>query len=192
MGADLPAPVGPVLVCGFGPFLEIADNPAAALARAVDGVLLSDGTPIVGRVMTVSYTRAPQETRAWVAALRPRALVGIGVARGRARVCVETRGTRLLSDSSPDAEGVARTEMRPDGPDDALLSAPAQALADALGAVVSDDAGRYVCNGWIYEVALDLAAQIPCTFIHIPPSSLAPQILCSALDRLWGGRRTPP
>ena len=31
-----------VLVAGFGPFLDVVDNPAAALARALDGAVLGD------------------------------------------------------------------------------------------------------------------------------------------------------
>jgi hypothetical protein len=67
-------------------------------------------------------------------------------------------------------------------------------LALALGANVSDDAGRYVCNAWLYRVARGFPA--PVGFVHVPPSGLDPAILLAGLRALlangYGGGPSAP
>lgn len=169
------------LVVGFGPFLNVTSNPAAVLAQSVDGTALPCGQPIWGRVMDVSYARAPQQTLAWCASLAPAMLVGVGVARSRSVITVETTGSRLADGQTPDVDGEVLQELATNGPDAVRLPAPAALLADQLGGVVGTDAGRYVCNAWIYRIGLALQGSIPTTFLHIPPSGLSPTVLVSAL-----------
>jgi pyrrolidone-carboxylate peptidase len=169
------------LVVGFGPFLNITDNPAASLARAMDGKSLPNGQPIWGRVMDVSYARAPRQTLDWCAALAPAMLVGVGVARSRTVITVETAGSRLADGCTPDVDGAVLQELAVSGPDTVQLPAPAALLAEQLGGVVGTDAGRYVCNAWIYRICLALRGTAPVTFLHIPPSGLSPTTLVRAL-----------
>lgn len=170
-----------VLVMGFGPFLDVADNPSAVLARSVDGVVLPGGRPVFGRVMDVSYARAPQQTLALCEALRPGWVVGIGVARRRSVVTVETTGYRLASAEPLDVDGDAPGDLEPGGPPSVQMDAPASLLAGAVGGVVGTDPGRYVCNAWIYRTTRALQGTIPISFIHIPPSGLMPTLLVRAL-----------
>lgn len=181
-----------VLVMGFGPFLDIQDNPATQLARSVDGRTLPDGRTIWGRVMDVSYARAPEQTLALCAELRPELVVGIGVARRRSVVTVETVGYRFPDGVTPDVDGCAPRDLEEGGPEAVEMDAPAARLAAAVGGVVGRDPGRYVCNAWIYRTTRALQGTIPISFIHIPPSGLMPTLLVRALAG-WtpGGHHGP-
>ena len=61
-------------------------------------------------------------------------------------------------------------------------SARTEALCQGLDAVPSDDAGTYVCNAWLHQVASGL--EIPVGFIHIPGSGLEPERLMKGLEAL--------
>lgn len=144
-----------VAVLGFGPFLEVTDNPAARLARAVDG-----RESIVGKEMPVSYRRSV----AMAAACGADLIVGVGVARGRDFAAVERTARRGWSE--PDMDGDLG-EI--DGPEQ-RRSELAATFAAALDLPLSDDAGSYVCNGWLYRC---LALELPVVFLHIPPEGFS-------------------
>lgn len=172
-----------VLVVGFGPFMDVTDNPAARLARAVDGAQVGPYT-VVGRVMPVSYRRAPEDVAALIEALSPVMVIGIGVARGRAVPMVERFGHRHASPNLLDVDREALTDLEPGGPE-RVESALAGPLAAALELAISEDAGDYVCNAWIYRVCR--ATSLPTAFIHVPDAGLDPARLLRGLERLGEG-----
>lgn len=172
------------LVLGFGPFLEVTDNPAARLARAVDGAR-APGLRVVGRTMPVSYRRAVDETVAAVAALGPAAILGVGVARGRPAPMVERWGTRAFDPALPDVDGVAEAEEGPER----VGTADPEGLAEALGVAISEDAGRYVCNGWIWRAVRRV--ERPVAFLHVPDAGFDPDRLVAGLARWVNRDRTP-
>lgn len=169
-----------VLVHGFGPFLDVLDNPSARLARAVHG-WSGSGVRVTGEAMPVSYARAPALSIARARALGVDAVVGIGVARARDAVNVERVGRNRLGSASADVDGVCQAQVDPAGPDVHPATLDPVALARALGGVVSDDAGRYVCNAWLYAVAGALGPEMPVAFVHVPPAGLEPARLVGAL-----------
>ena len=138
-----------VLVMGFGPFLSVTENPAASLAREIDGSQLGRIT-IAGRVMPVSYTRSITATQRCIREVSPSVLIGVGVATSRQEITVEACGRNAGSSTSPDVDGQRRSLIEPAGPAEVMVTLPTQPLATQLGAVVGYDAGRYVCNAWIY------------------------------------------
>lgn len=170
-----------VLVMGFGPFLDVADNPAAALARALDGRTM-DGVRVVGRVMPVSYRRSAAETLAAAAELGCDRVLGVGVARGRPAAMVERLGHFGDGGRDPDVDG-DHGDPRLDGAP--VVVGEAEALAAALGVGVSDDAGRYVCNGWIRRVVPVVGR--PAAFLHVPGHGFDPERLLRGLVA-WAGR----
>lgn len=174
-----------VLVMGFGPFLTITDNPAARLAREIDGMTRGD-VALVGRVMPVSFERAVSETRAAVAEVAPVALIGIGVARMRSVITVEALGRNSADGKTPDVDGVCRLCLDADGPPQRSVTYPTASLASRIGAVVGYDAGRYVCNAWIYEMLQAPCSRPPIGFIHIPPAGLQASLLADALAEIEG------
>lgn len=171
-----------VLVTGFGPFLDIADNPAACLARAVDARRAGDAW-VVGRVLPVSYEAGPALTRAWAESLDAVAIIGLGIARGRTAVCVERTGRRRADPVLFDTDGACLSDLEPGGPDSVTATLDAEAFAATLGAEVSDDAGAYVCNAWLYRVVRALP-RCPVLFVHLPPAGLDPDSLLGAIRAL--------
>jgi pyroglutamyl-peptidase len=167
-----------VLVTGFGPFEGVADNPTAALARAVDGQTRG-ALRFVGRVLPVSFAEAPATTLELARELGAAFVVGTGVAMGRSEVTVERWGRRPVP-GRPDVTG--QLARPPDGPASLCSSLDPDALARALGGTVSLDAGSYVCNAWLYEVVGGLG--VPVTFVHVPPVGLDADLLITALHRV--------
>lgn len=157
-----------VLVTGFGPFLDVEDNPSAVLARALDGRLVGAWT-VVGRVIEVSYARGPAEVLELEASLSPGLIVGFGVSRSGG-LRVERTGQARPGDT-PDVRGAR--PVRLDGPEEVRATADTERLAAALLCPVSDDAGAYVCNAWLHQVAWRATA--PCVFVHIPPEGVEPE-----------------
>jgi pyroglutamyl-peptidase len=175
-----------ILVVGFGPFVGVAENPAAALARGVDG-LRGPALEVVGRELPVSYARAPELTREWASALAADLVLGIGVASRRVLPQVERFGRRRAGDPRADADGERLTELAPDGPD--VFASPASgAVARALGVGTSDDAGVYVCNAWLYRT---LRSGLPVAFLHVPPAGFPAAQLESGLRALALAAATP-
>ena len=152
------------LVLGFGPFGEVVDNPAARLARGIDG-RISGAVRFVGREMPTSYRRVVAFTEAVIAEVRPDVVVGIGVARSRSGIEVERVARNLADPTLPDNDGECRSFLD-DGPSERTCDRAAE-LAACLGCDVSDDAGRYVCNAWLYFA---LARSVPSFFVHVPDS----------------------
>lgn len=171
----------PILVHGFGPFLEVRDNPSARLALAVHGARagLRD---VVGEIMPVSYRRAPDLSLERARALDAGLVLGIGVARGRSAVCVEARAVPTGHATLADVDGVQLDRIAVPGADELRATGAVMAFAGALGGVVSEDAGRYVCNAWLYRTVCALGSEIPVLFLHIPPAGLAPELLLAALE----------
>lgn len=174
-----------MLVLGFGPFLGVADNPAARLARAVDGASLG-GRTVIGRVMPVSYERGPDLAAALVDELDPALVLGVGVARDRPAPWVERVGRRRCSSTEPDVDGVAGADLEPGGPEEVEATLDVHVLAAALGCGVSRDAGRYVCNGWLYRTVRRLGAGRPVGFLHVPDAGVEPGRLLNGLAPLLG------
>ncbi|MCK6524086.1 pyrrolidone-carboxylate peptidase [Myxococcota bacterium] len=174
-----------ILVTGFGPFLDVEDNPSGRLARRIDGARVA-GHSVYGERLPVSYDEAPAMTLALAERLRPILVVGLGVARGRMKVMVERVGRRPDPGAIPDVGG-RRPTARKGAPAEVRASLDVEALSDALGAAVSDDAGAYVCNAWLYTVARALPA-VPVGFIHVPDEGMSEERLLTGLARLVTAR----
>ena len=175
---------GGVLVTGFGPFLAVTDNPSARLALAVHA---PEGEPAVhALVLPVSYARAAALTVEAARRLGVDLVLGLGVATGRTEACVERVGRIELDPRVADVDEVRRDRVldRTGAPASVHATLPVEVLARALGAQVSEDAGRYVCNAWLYEVGLLLGGELPVGFVHLPPQGMAPERLRTGIAAL--------
>jgi pyroglutamyl-peptidase len=150
-----------ILITGFGPFLDVQDNPSARLARALHGRHLA-GHAVEARVLPVTYDAVMRQVPELAAQLSPVAIFGFGVARRRPRPEVEERAVPLAT--RPDIEGHLPTP--PPGPGARGPTLDPRRLAAHLGAGLSRDAGTYVCNAWLYYVPA--AVTCPAAFVHIP------------------------
>lgn len=164
-----------ILLTGFGPFLAVHTNPSATLVRALHGRDV-EGHRIVSAVLPVSFTRGPARAVALARLLRPRLMLGFGVATGRTAAMVERVAVNRAE--GRDVDRAQPTQLVPDGGplrDDAV----APGLAAALALPLSDDAGLYVCNAWLYHALA--AAPCPAAFVHIPSEGLPPDRVLSGL-----------
>jgi len=166
-----------VLITGFGPFPGVPDNPTATLARAVHGRRIGS-VRFVGDVLPVSYRRAPEQTLALIDAHKADHVVGTGVSRHVSSPVVESVA-RWVSESTVDVEGQTRTLL--EGPPQ-RASSWAPAVAEGLGAPLSRDAGRYVCNAWLYRV-LGTHHGPRAAFVHMPPAPIDADAFCQGIAR---------
>jgi pyroglutamyl-peptidase len=150
------------LVTGFGPFLNVEDNPSARLAAALNRP---------HRVLEVSY----EAVDAFIGELDPNSfdrLLMMGVASERAHLCPELFARNVYGSTS-DVSGSVRTgSIRPREP--LLLNTTLfteSALASLLIANpqmrVSMDAGAYLCN-FAYYQALTAFKDKRVGFLHVP------------------------
>jgi pyroglutamyl-peptidase len=170
-----------ILVTGFGPFPGVTDNPSGRLADAVDGARVGDDC-VVGRTLPVTYADAGRLTVRWAREERATLIVGLGVSSRRG-VQVECVGRPRCAADRPDASGRSRDEWS--GTEVRQATLDTRLFAAALGASLSDDAGDYVCNAWLFDVLGGV--DVPAAFVHIPVLGLAPEVLLHALEAIYPG-----
>ena len=91
-------------------------------------------------------------------------MLGLGVSRSRPGVHVETRAVRGCV-QLPDVDG----RLQPDlgaGPESLELRFDPAPLARDLAGTISLDAGRYLCNAWLYWMLRD-HPELPAVFVHL-------------------------
>ncbi len=164
---------GRLLITGFGPFPRVPDNPSTRVARRLAG--LPHLRRILGQApdcLVLDTRYAALDTQlAPALARRPAALLMIGVAASRRRVCVETRAVNRVSRLFPDAAGAVSRSLALEPGAPALRRSPSAgtvrvALRRAgLDVAASRDAGRYLCNAAYLRA---LAEGCPAVFLHIP------------------------
>jgi pyroglutamyl-peptidase len=161
-----------LLVTGFGPFLDVTDNPSAAIATSLDGARVA-GLTVHARVLPVSFDRAAASLGAAIAELEPRSVLLLGVHRGDTWR-LERRARPRITSEHPDVDAV-QAPGRVLGPAERTTAIDVPGLARALGAgghevVISDDCGGYVCNSTYYSA---LGARPDALFVHVPDAGAA-------------------
>jgi len=163
-----------LLVTGFGPFPGAPYNPTVKLVRALARLrrpALAD-TMIVAHVFNTSYAAVDRDLPALITQHSPDALLMFGL-HGRAKaIRIETRARNALA-LLPDASGqvLRRGVIAPDAPSAKRMPMPAQRLLAAacaahVPAVLSRDAGRYLCNYLCWR-AVDSGIPLA-AFVHVP------------------------
>lgn len=166
-----------ILVLGFGAFGTFTHNPSAALALGLNG-LRSGNATIVGLEMPVSYRRSAALTAARANEYNPAFILGIGVAANRKVALIEEQAVNRVMPGRADVDGRVPHGLG-DGPD-VVQSADAWVLAQALGIGLSPDAGRYVCNAWLYQ---SIRSGQRTGFLHVPPDGFDILRLSAGLGR---------
>jgi pyroglutamyl-peptidase len=125
----------------------------------------------------VSYQAVDREFPKLIADEKPDALIMFGLAGRGKELRIETCARNVLSRLMPDISGYlpAKASIDPAAPPIVPLRAPAQRLLMAaqstgLRAVLSRDAGRYLCNYLCWRAADAARNGGPrlVTFIHVP------------------------
>lgn len=191
-----------VLLTGFEPFDGEAINPSWLAVRALEQTRIA--RHVVRAVeLPVSFTEMPRALDAAIALHRPRLVLCVGQAGGRAQICLERVAVNLIDARIPDADGLQPIDQPviAGAPDAHLTALPLKAMLAALResgipAEISLSAGAYVCNACAFHLAHRIATSVPPGptggFVHIPwaPSqaatrpgqpSLATEIVIDAL-----------
>lgn len=168
-----------ILITGFGPFPGTPFNPseplAIELARRRHPAFAS--VRRVVHVFRVTYEAVDQELPALIVREKPAVLIMFGLASRTKHVRIETRARNVLTRAVPDADGQIPliSAIAPGAPMALSLRAPAQRLlmaarATGVPAVLSHDAGHYLCNYlcWRAAEAVSAGALRLAAFIHIP------------------------
>jgi pyroglutamyl-peptidase len=171
------------LLTGFGPFLDVSDNPSARLARhfSVHG---APGHRLTVRVLPVSFGWTGIILPHLIKAGRYDAALLLGVDSGGGdRIRLERFGRNVTRGNSPDVDGFAPGEapITPGAPDLFATRVDVGGLlgkleAEGIVSYLSEDAGGYVCNHVYYTALRAIAeADLPtrCLFLHVPPATPA-------------------
>jgi pyrrolidone-carboxylate peptidase len=165
-------------VTGFGPFRDVTFNPSGAVAESLQANPPA-GWEVSSAVLPVKFEGAPKAIDEALASMDAPVthLLGLGVHPGRL-FRLERRARLML-------EG---------GHVLAALETPvhvtdwAQALSVAGGGavMVSNDAGRYVCERAYYHLLLrGWSMQIPGLFLHVPPDVAVHHESQARIVRAW-------
>jgi pyroglutamyl-peptidase len=165
--------VDELLLTGFGPFAEHATNPSGEVAQRLDGERIGR-LRVRGVLLDVAWARAGTALCAAVHAVRPAAVLALGVAPSPA-LRIERSAENRDRPRIPDVDGVLRAPgpIRADGPATIPTRLPwGPILRDlesaGFEAVASDDAGGYLCNHVFYLLLDGLADDGPAGFVHVP------------------------
>ena len=165
-----------VLVTGFEPFGGEARNPSWELCQRLPRLVA--GMRVETCLVPCEFGRAIEVAVAAIERHRPALVVCLGLAGGRAHVCVERVAINVDDARIADNAGARPVDERiaARGPAAYFATLPVKEMAAAMRAAgvpaeVSDSAGTYVCNHLMYGVLHFLAAGEPparAGFVHLP------------------------
>ncbi len=166
-------------VSGFGPFLDFPKNPSELVLDHLQPKLSSHSRFRLRTVtFPVIYEGALKRIRATVEQTLPDIWLMTGIASDSATLRLERYAHNRYTSSQPDIDNVIRHDgkIHDSGPDKYRCGLPLEPLAAALEemgipAVISEDAGGYICNHYYYlaqQVLTHCVFPSVCLFIHLP------------------------
>ncbi|MBU1442627.1 MAG: pyroglutamyl-peptidase I [Gammaproteobacteria bacterium] len=167
-----------VLLTGFEPFDREPLNPSWEAVRALDGWRCGSAT-VRARRLSCVFGRALEELSGHMEALRPRLVICVGLAGGRAEISPERIAINLDDGRIADNAGAQPIDQPvvPGAPAAYFSTLPIKAivrdlLAAGVPASVSNTAGTFVCNHLFFGLMHRLAAKPRSStrggFIHVP------------------------
>jgi pyroglutamyl-peptidase len=165
-----------VLLTGFEPFDGADLNPSWEVARALDGELVA-GARVVARQLPTTFAGAPAALTSALRALRPVAVLALGLAGSRGVVSVERISVNVIDARIPDNAGDQPIDQPalPGAPLAYRSTLPIKAIVarlreQGIAAEVSQTAGTFVCNQ-VFHVLMHALRRRPgvrAGFIHLP------------------------
>lgn len=165
------------LVTGFQPYGGRGLNPAAEVARHLDGETI-EGVAVVGRSLPVSMRALGESLEQALAEVDPVMVISLGLWPGGQLIRLERVALNLADFEIPDNDGelAADAPVEASGTSARMATLPLrrveQALLDAgIPVRLSSTAGTYLCNAALYRALGWLESQrrtAPCGFIHLP------------------------
>jgi pyroglutamyl-peptidase len=170
-----------LLVTGFEPYGNLAENPSATIVRELSrraALRPDDYRGLRVAILPTEFVKAEQAIRELLQTDVPDVLLALGVAPRAQGVRLERTARNRDDAALPDNAGEQRnlTPIVPDGPDTFESTLPIEAMRVALEELgvpvaVSDDAGGYVCNHLFYvarHIVDSLHLPTRCGFVHVP------------------------
>lgn len=153
-----------VWVTGFGPFLDVVDNPSARLARAL-ARRSGSGWEARALELPTAFGRARAQI---IEAVGDEAdfVLALGVGRGGLRLERVARGVVSSENEDVDGEVWCGRELGPDLENALPLAAWAEQLGGEPPFTVSEDCGGYVCNAMNHQVLSAWPGRA--LFVHVP------------------------
>lgn len=167
-----------LLLTGFEPFLDFPVNPTAKIVEKLAGSTLN-GYEIVGKVLTVDFTKSGEQLLAEIADVQPDALISLGLAGGRYKITPERIAINCNDGEADNTGHVPNGEaIFEDGQDGLFSKLPIDKMVQkltgsGLPAGISNTAGTYLCNNVMYHGLYHFQKEnlpVPSGFIHIPAS----------------------
>ena len=173
-----------ILLTGFGPFPGVPANATTILVpRIADAARRAfAGSAIVARILPTEWSAGLDLCGDLYRSLRPELVVHFGVSGRATGFEIETRG-RNRCNPSQDAAGLLPPldRLSPIGPEFLPSPLPAAHIVarlrrQGIPAMVSRDAGGYLCNALLYRGldatrrAPEAPAQTRVGFVHLPSS----------------------
>lgn len=181
-----------VLLTGFEPFGPHHVNPSELLVRSLEGRVVA-GRLIATRVLPVETRSLRERLETVLREEQPEFVIGTGYAPGRAGLAIERAALNVLDFESADAVGTMRKNdpIQRGGPDGRLATLPLAEIVEGWAKVgvpgyVSNDAGTFLCNQWLYEMLAlvqNASPPVPIGFVHLPA------LPAQAIE--MGAQRTP-
>jgi pyroglutamyl-peptidase len=168
-----------ILVTGFGPFPGAPYNPTAMLAKRLARLRRPAlaSTKVVAHIFPTSYSAVDRDLPKLIAKHRPDALLMFGLAPRARTLRIEIRARNTLA-LLPDAVAISlrRHAIAAGGPAALPLPAPVHQLLAAVRAarvpaVLSREAGRYLCNYLAWRAAEAAGKKVGphlAGFVHVP------------------------
>jgi pyroglutamyl-peptidase len=165
-----------ILVTGFDPFGGEPINPSWEAVRRLPDAVKS--IEIIKAQIPTSFGRSADVVRAAILEHDPDVVICIGQAGGQLAISAERVASNVSEGRIPDNDGnqPIDTRIRADGPAAYFTSLPVEAMVTAMKktgipAVVSNNAGAYVCNHLMYQVLYMIDHEFPGKrggFVHVP------------------------
>jgi pyroglutamyl-peptidase len=165
-----------ILITGFDPFGGEPINPSWEAVRRLPDAVKS--IEIIRAQIPTSFSRSVDVVRAAILEHDPDVVVCVGQAGGELGISAERVASNVDEGRIPDNDGnqPIDTRIRADGPAAYFSSLPVEAMVTAMKktgipAVVSNNAGAYVCNHLMYQVLYMIDHEFPGKrggFVHVP------------------------
>lgn len=167
-----------ILLTGFEPFGGETINPSWTAAEAASSILRAEGHAVAAVELPCVFGESVKALEAALQRFRPKLVICVGQAGGRARINLERVAINCDDARIPDNAGnrPVDEDVIPGGPAAYFSSLPVKAALESLRAAgipaeVSQSAGTYVCNHVFYALMHAISSGSPATrggFIHVP------------------------
>ena len=171
----LPPTEQTVLLTGFGPFLNITNNPTQSIAEQLNNTQLNNAS-IISIILPVSFEQSIQTMKEAIQQFEPDLIISLGLEDKSSSIHLELIGTNLKRTQLANGrwsiphfillgKRLFYTSTLP------LLEIKSNLLDNTIPTKLSLGAGTYVCNSLFYQTQHYLHTtnqEIPMGFIHLP------------------------